>query len=241
MYLKRLDLYGFKSFASRTTFEFGARHNRHRRAERLRQVQHRGRTALGAGRTVGPPVSREEAGRRHLRRVREAPAFRQGRGHDDARQLQRLAADRNLRGRHLSQGQPLRRQRLLHQRQEDSPPGAPDPADESHRHPELVRHHRAGARRDDPQPARGRPPRTDRRSGGHPALPAEDRRGRGPAEGDARERRTREAPDEGDRARGCLNSSARRSEPASTRGFPTSYRRPCGPSTSTNGTARRRL
>ena len=112
---------GIQEFRRPDDVRVRARHHGDRRSQRQRQVQHRRRPALGARRAVRPPAAGEEAGGHHLRRVRQAGALGPRRSRDDAGQLQRLAAAGRHGGGDLAAGPALRRQRLLHQRQEDAP------------------------------------------------------------------------------------------------------------------------
>ena len=50
--VKSLELHGYKTFAARTVFEFARGDHGHRRTQRRRQIEHRRRAALGAGRTI---------------------------------------------------------------------------------------------------------------------------------------------------------------------------------------------
>ena len=60
--------------------------DRHRRAERLRQVQPRRGAALGDGRSVGQAAARRRDGRRDLRRLRQPAGAQPRRGRADHRQ-----------------------------------------------------------------------------------------------------------------------------------------------------------
>ena len=76
----RSPAFGFKTFAEPTSLDFGERHHRDRRAERLGQIELRRRVPLGARRDVQQAVCAvAEARRRHLRRQRQAQAARAGR------------------------------------------------------------------------------------------------------------------------------------------------------------------
>ena len=66
----KLRLTGFKSFVDPTELADRARPDRHRRPQRLRQVQPRRGAALGDGRDLGQVDARRRDGRRHLRRQR---------------------------------------------------------------------------------------------------------------------------------------------------------------------------
>jgi hypothetical protein len=68
-----------------------ARPHRHRRTQRLRQVQSARGAALGHGRKLDPQRARVGHGRRHLRRHRHAPGAQHGRGGAHPRQLRRGA------------------------------------------------------------------------------------------------------------------------------------------------------
>ena len=95
--------------------------HRHRRAERLGQVERRRRRRLGARR---PGPSRRavlEDGRRHLRRHLEAPGPRAGRGVAHDRQRLRPPAGRLGRGDDHPDAVPHRRERVLDERR---PPAA---------------------------------------------------------------------------------------------------------------------
>ena len=87
--IKSLEISGFKSFVDRTRFEFRPGHHRHRRSQRLRQVERRRRDPLGDGRAVAAPPARQGHGGRDLRGLRGAPAGRHGRGRAHLRQLRR--------------------------------------------------------------------------------------------------------------------------------------------------------
>ena len=63
-------LHGFKSFVDRTVLAVRTRHHRHRRPQRLRQVERRRRDALGDGRAVAAPPARQGHGGRDLRGLR---------------------------------------------------------------------------------------------------------------------------------------------------------------------------
>ena len=87
MYLKSLNVVGFKSFADRTTLEFHPGSHRHRRPQRLRQKQRPRQHPLGAGRAIGQGAARRRNEGRDLFRHRYAPAARHGRGVADLRRL----------------------------------------------------------------------------------------------------------------------------------------------------------
>ena len=70
--LKALELSGFKSFADRTRFEFPRGISRRRRAERIRQIQHRRCREMGARLAKRQVAARQGNDRRHLQRLRIA-------------------------------------------------------------------------------------------------------------------------------------------------------------------------
>ena len=76
----RLRIAGFKSFAEPAVGGDPARADRHRRSQRLRQVERRRRAALGDGREFAAQPARRRDGRRHLRRHRRPPLAQPRRG-----------------------------------------------------------------------------------------------------------------------------------------------------------------
>ena len=72
--LKRLEIYGFKSFADRTVVVFDEGHHRHCRPERQRQINLSDAVALGARRAERQGAARRQDGGRHLQRHAEAQA-----------------------------------------------------------------------------------------------------------------------------------------------------------------------
>ena len=73
---RSLTLKGFKSFPDRTRLEFCAGRDRDRRAQRLGQVQHHRRGAVGAGRAVAARRARPVDAGRDLRRRPRRPGAR---------------------------------------------------------------------------------------------------------------------------------------------------------------------
>ena len=89
VHLKSLTLKGFKSFPDRTKLEFGDGRVGHRRAQRLRQVQHHRRRAVGDGRAVAARRARPVDAGRHLRRRPRGAGALVGRGRVGVGQLRR--------------------------------------------------------------------------------------------------------------------------------------------------------
>ena len=80
MRIKRLDITGFKSFMERSVFTLRRRGHRHRRPQRLRQVERRRRHPLGDGRAEREEPARPRHGGRHLQRLGDQAAAVDGRG-----------------------------------------------------------------------------------------------------------------------------------------------------------------
>ena len=171
MYLKAINLKGFKSFPDRTRLTFCAGRQRDRRPERLRQVEHHRRGALGARRAEPHRRPRPVDARRDLRR-RQGPVaapLRRGRGGD--RQLRGPRRQRVLRDLDHAADRAQRRRRVQAERRPLSP-----------------RRHRRGALRHEhgPRDALGDQPGPGR---GDRQLEAP-----GPAPADRGGRRARQAP-----------------------------------------------
>ena len=81
---RRVRIAGFKSFAEPVSVEIHRGSDRHRRPERLRQVQCRRGAALGDGGAEHPLAARRRDGRCDLRRHRGPAVAQSGRGDADA-------------------------------------------------------------------------------------------------------------------------------------------------------------
>ena len=75
MFLRSLQIRGFKTFADKTVLEFAPGVSRHRRPQRLGQVEPRRRDQLGARRAGAARPPRRPDGRRDLRREPAASAL----------------------------------------------------------------------------------------------------------------------------------------------------------------------
>ena len=98
MKLTKLELSGFKSFADTVKLDLRGRGHRHRRPQRLRQVERLRCRPLGAGRAVGAPASRRQDGGRDLPGRRHAAPGERHRGLPLPRQHRRRPSDRVPRG-----------------------------------------------------------------------------------------------------------------------------------------------
>ena len=94
MRLTKIKLAGFKSFVDPTSVGFPTQPGRRGRAQRLRQVQHHRRGALGHGRDLRQAPARRLDGRRHLQRLGHAQAGGHRLGRADLRQQRRQARRR---------------------------------------------------------------------------------------------------------------------------------------------------
>ncbi len=118
MHLSSITLKGFKSFPDRTRLTFSPGRVGDRRPERLGQVQHHRRRAVGDGRAVAARRPRPvDAGRDLRRRARRAGALR-GRGRGRARQRLRRAGPAGRRGLDPAPAQPRGGGRVPHQRRQ---------------------------------------------------------------------------------------------------------------------------
>ena len=119
-------------------------YHRHRRPQRLRQIQHLRRHPLGHGGAVHPRPPGRQNGGRDLRRHRKAPADRLCRGFPGAGQHGPDVRYGRERGDGHPPVLPLRRERILYQPPQCAPQGR-ERAIHGHRPgPGGLRHHRPG-------------------------------------------------------------------------------------------------
>lgn len=145
-------------------------HDRHRRPQWLRQVQHHRCGALGDGRKLGQPPARRLADRRDLLRLLGAQAGVAGDGGADLRQFRSHHLRRvRLVQRNLGQapGQPRRHQRVLPQRHQVPAPRHHRPVPGHRPGAAQLLDHRAGHDQPDHRGAPGRSARLPGRSRRH--------------------------------------------------------------------------
>ena len=233
MHLKSIVLKGFKSFPDRTKLDFGTGVSRHRRAQRVRQVERHRRRALGDGRAVAARRPRPvDAGRDLRRRSRRAGA-QQRRGRDRARQQRRHGRPAARRDLDPAPPGPQRRRRVPPQRREV-------PAGRRARGPVGHRPGQGDALGRLPGPRRGDrhlqaqgPPAADRGGGRARASTASAAAARSSSSSAPRTTSTARWTSSARPAPGCGRSSARPRPPSCTSASSARRPRPAGSSPAT--------